>query len=167
MHFKTINYDVIALEWVFKTFFLHVVKVCEKEVFHFRKLKVLKNCLFAKTYAPNFLKNQLQQNLTAQKQQWYLVIFLFLHPCLNTLQKSSAQEVHFSPKDWDSRLQFKPMFDQVEGKNWETRILSTVCGNLFGSFTEFFRRESKPTLTQTQRIFEKSQTSYHSQKLPH
>ena len=67
MHFKTINYDVTALEWVFKTFFFHVVKVCEKEVFHFRKLKVLKNCLFAKTYAPNFLKNQLQQNSTAQK----------------------------------------------------------------------------------------------------
>ena len=67
MHFKTIDCDGIALNWFFKTFFLHVVKVCEKEVFHFRKLKDLKNCLFAKTYAPNFLKNQLQQNLTAQK----------------------------------------------------------------------------------------------------
>ena len=67
MHFKIINVDGIALNWFFKTFLLHVFKVCEKEVFHFRKLKVLKNCLFAKTYAPNFLKNQLQQNLTAQK----------------------------------------------------------------------------------------------------
>ena len=51
----------------FQNVFFLFVKVCEKELSHFRKLKVLKNCLFAKTYAPNFLKNQLQQSLTAQK----------------------------------------------------------------------------------------------------
>ena len=54
MHFKKTNFDKIALNWFFKTFFLHVFKVCEKEVFHFRKLKDVKNCLFAKTYAPLF-----------------------------------------------------------------------------------------------------------------
>ena len=119
LYFKIINVDGIALKRFSKTFFFHVVKFCEKEFFHFRKLKGFKNCLFAETYAPNFLKINFNRIWRLKKQPWYLVIFLFLHPCLKALQKSSAQKLHFSQKDCELRLHFKPMFNHVKGKNRE------------------------------------------------
>ena len=89
MHFRTISYDGIALKWCVKTFFLHVVEVCQKEVFHFRKLKDLKNCLFAKTYAPIFLKNHLQENLTAQDNSRNWVVFCF---CIHVWMRSTSHQ---------------------------------------------------------------------------
>ena len=142
MHFKTINYDVIALEWVFKTFFLHVVKFCEKEVFHFRKLKVLKNCLFAKTYAPNFLKNQLQQNSTAQKTtvvSGYLFVFASM---FEYAPKVICTEAAFFTKRLGFAFTVQTDVRSRWGEKWEIRILSTVCGNHLGSFTDLFRRDS-------------------------
>ena len=135
MHFKITKVDRIALNCFFKTFFLHVFKVCDKEVFHFRKLKDLKNCLFAKTYAPLFLEIILNRTWW-RKKTVVAGYFLFLHPCLNALEKSSAQKLHFSPKNWDSRLQFKPMFDHVEGKNWEDWNL---INGLWNSFLQCYR----------------------------
>ena len=88
MHFKIINADGIALKTFLETFFFHVVKFCEKEFFYFRKLKVLKNCLFAKTYAPLFLKIIFNRTWWLKKNSGGWLFFLFLHPCLNALQKS-------------------------------------------------------------------------------
>ena len=92
MHFKTIDCDGIALNWFLKTFFLHVVKVCEKEVFHFRKLKDLKNCLFAKTYAPLFLEIILNRTWWRKKNSggWLLFVFASLFECARKVISTEA-----------------------------------------------------------------------------
>ena len=60
---------------------------------------------------------------------------MFLNPRLNALRKSSAQELHFSPKDWELRLHFKPMFVHIEGK-----ILGhqNVLNGLWNPFWQFY-----------------------------
>ena len=56
MHFKTIDCDGIDLKRFFKTFFLNVVKFARKKFFTLENLKDMKNCLFAKIYAPLYLE---------------------------------------------------------------------------------------------------------------
>ena len=141
-HFQINNVDGIALNWLFKSFVLHVFKVCEKEVFHFKKLKDLKNCLIAKTYAPFFLKNHLQENFTAQNNSGIWLFFCF---CIHVWMRSKSHQ-HRS-------CNFRQMIgncvyisnrcsltlrEEIE----KTRMLSTNLWNPIGSFTEIFRRES-------------------------
>ena len=141
-HFQINNVDGIALNWLFKSFFLHVFKVCEKEVFHFKKLKDLENCLIAKTYAPFFLKNHLQENFTAQNNSGIRLFFCF---CIHVWMRSKSHQ-HRS-------CNFRQMIgncvyisnrcsltlrEEIE----KTRMLSTNLWNPIGSFTEIFRRES-------------------------
>ena len=153
MHSKIINVDGIALNWFFKTFLLHVFKVCEKEVFHFRKLKDLKNCLIAKTYAPFFLKNHLQENLTAQNNSGSWEVFCFWIHVWICSKSQQHRSCIFRKKIVNCVYISNRCSFTLREKTENTRKSSTVCGAHFGSFTEFFRRESKPPLIQTQRIF--------------
>ena len=101
MHFKIINVDGIALKRLFKTFFLfHVVKVCEKEVFHFRKLKVSKNCLFAKICPPLFLKIIFNRTWWLKKTvvARYFFVFASMFECAPKLISTEAEL--FSKRLW-------------------------------------------------------------------
>ena len=152
MHFKFINVDGIALERLFKTFFLfHVVKVCEKEVFHFRKLKVSKNCLFAKKYAPVFLKKHLQESLTAQNNSgsWFFFVFASTFECA---PKVISTEAAFFAK----RLGIEFTLQIDVGSRWGKKLGKLECYQWFvepnWQFYWNFLPRVKPPLSQTQRI---------------
>ena len=101
-------------------------------------------------------KNHLQQNLVAQKNSGGSLLFCF---CIHVWMRSKTHQ----HRSWTFRKKIvnciyisnRCSFTLRE-KTQNTSILSTVCGTHFGSFTEFFGRESKPPLTQTQRIFLRS-----------
>ena len=101
MLFKIINVDGIALKRLFRTFFLfHVVKVCEKKVFHFRKLKVSKNCLFAKICPPLFLKIIFNRTWWLKKTvvARYFFVFASMFECAPKLSSTEAEL--FSKRSW-------------------------------------------------------------------
>ena len=166
MHFKKTNFDKIALNWFFKTFFLHVFKVCEKEVFHFRKHKDVKNCLFAKTYAPLFLEIILNRIWWLKKT---VAAGYFFYFCIHVWMRSKSHQhmrCIFRQKignclNISNRCSFT-LRERIEN----IRMLSTVCGTNFGSFTEINRRESILQLG-LKEFFEKSQNYYRSQNVPH
>ena len=154
LHLKIIDVDGIDLKRFFKTFFFHVVKFCEKEVFHFRRLKDLKNCLFAKKYPPLFLKIIFNRTWWLKKTVVAGYFFCF---CIHVWMRSKSHQHRsciFCKKIVNcayisNRCSLFPLREKTEN----TRIISTDCGTHFDSFTEIFRRESKPPSTQTQRIF--------------
>ena len=113
----------------------------------------MKNCLFAKIYAP------LYQEIIFNRIWWLkktVMAGYFFCFCIHVWTRSKSNQHRsciFHQKIGIRVYSSNRCSITLRGKTENTRILSTVCGTLFGSFTEFFRRESKPPLTQTQRIF--------------
>ena len=168
MHFKIINVDGIALKRLFKTFFLfHVVKVCEKEVFHFRKLKVSKNCLFAKKYTPVFLKKHLQESLTAQNNSGSWLFFCF---CVHVWMRSKSHQHRsciFCQKIGTWVYTSNRCWFTLREKIGKTRMLSVVCGTQLAVLLKFSAESQASFKSNSKNSLRKQQPSYRFQNVPH
>ena len=159
MHFKINNVDKVALNWTFKTF-LPLCQSLREGTFSLSKTLKFEKLSFCEKIRSSLQKKYSSTEFDGSKNiSGSREIFCFwIHVWMRS-KSHQHRSCIFRQKIGNCVYISNRCSFTLREKFEDTRMFSTVCGTRFGSFTEIFRRESKPPSTQ---IFEKSQNSYRS-----